>query len=124
MKVSSKLLAGAGANNPSAIGGAFTFGVTDSPFGSWWDVGSAYIYHSLLVRVLTAFLALAVLLRLFRAIILLCRGGTTVPLQYFTLLSFVYYIYGINRWNSVNLFHLLIISHRKEVKYEPFYPYY
>ena len=50
--------------------------------------------------------------------------GLTVPLQYFTLLSIVYYMSRNNRWNSVNLFHLLFISHRKEVKYEPFYPYY
>ncbi len=31
-------------------------------------------------------------------------------------LSIVYYIYEINRWNRLTLFHLLIISNRKEMR--------
>ena len=124
MKVSSNLFAGAGANVGSADGGALSFNVAaPSLFEAWYN-GSAYIYHSLLVRVLTTLLPLMELCRLIWAIFRRKRGGPSVPLQYFTLLSFVYYIYGINRWNRLTLFHLLIISQRKEVKYEPFYPYY
>ena len=35
------LFAGASTNDPSAVGGALTFTVDNSPSWSWWNIGSA-----------------------------------------------------------------------------------
>ena len=35
------LIAGASANNTTAIGGALTFNVNNSPSNAWWNNGSA-----------------------------------------------------------------------------------
>ena len=75
------LLAGAGADYTSTLGGTFAFDVDALPSDAWtpWDVGSANKY-SLLVRALTALLPLVVLLRLIWAFLRRGRGGSSVPL--------------------------------------------
>ena len=53
MKVSSKLVAGAGAHGTPARGGALTFAVDTLPSDdTWWDYGSASIFYSSFICIL------------------------------------------------------------------------
>ena len=72
------LVAGAGAYATPAWGGAFAFGVGGYPSLVDWNTGSANKF-SLLVRVLSPLLPVAVLLRLLWTFFLRLHGGTSVP---------------------------------------------
>ena len=75
------LVAGAGADSQSAFGGALVFNMDFPPSFEWWYNGSANKF-SLLVRVLTTLLPLAVLLHLVWTLFLRVRGGPSVPLLF------------------------------------------